>query len=60
MVRISKILLSLCVCILGSRFSFEEIGTIEVYEGKIGFIEIFPSDFGYKIRSLLKKNSVLY
>jgi hypothetical protein len=37
-------------------FSFEGIGTIEVYEGKIGFIEIFPSNFGYQIRSILKKN----
>ncbi len=41
-------------------FSFEEIGTIEVYEGKIGFVEIFPSNFGYQIRSLLKKNNISY
>lgn len=41
-------------------FTFDEIGTIEVYEGIIGFIEIFPSDFGNEVRSTLKKNNVLY
>ncbi|MBS4172802.1 hypothetical protein [Bacillus sp. FJAT-49736] len=41
-------------------FSFEGIGTIEVYEGKIGFIEIFPSNFGYQIRSILKQTNLLY
>ncbi|MFP5109533.1 hypothetical protein ACSU6B_22680 [Neobacillus sp. C211] len=41
-------------------FKFEGIGTIEVYEGKIGFVEIFPSDFGYEIRSTLKKNNLSY
>ncbi|MEH7085823.1 hypothetical protein V7139_24215 [Neobacillus drentensis] len=41
-------------------FPFEEIGTIEVYEGRIGFIEIFPSDFGYEIRTTLKKNNISY
>ena len=39
-------------------FSFEDIGTIEVYKGKIGFVEIFPSNLGYKIRSTLKKNNI--
>jgi len=41
-------------------FNFEEIGTIEVYKGKIGFVEIFPSNFGYEIRSTLKKNNISY
>lgn len=41
-------------------FAFTEIGTIEVYEGKIGFIEIFPNDFGFQVRSRLMKNNVSY
>jgi hypothetical protein len=41
-------------------FSFEGIGTIEVYEGKIDFIEIFPSSDGYKMRSILKKSGLSY
>jgi hypothetical protein len=41
-------------------FQFKGIGTIEVYEGKIGFIEIFPSDLGYKIRLILKKINISY
>ena len=41
-------------------FGFEEIGTIEVIEGKIGFVEIFPSNFGNEIRSILWKNNISY
>ncbi|KQL50490.1 hypothetical protein AN964_22805 [Heyndrickxia shackletonii] len=41
-------------------FSFEGIGTIEVYKGKIGFIEVFPSSEGYQIRSILKKEGFSY
>lgn len=41
-------------------FGFEEIGTIEVIEGKIGFVEIFPSNFGFEIRSILWKNNISY
>lgn len=29
-------------------FVFEDIGSIEVHEGKIGFIEIFPSNLGIR------------
>jgi hypothetical protein len=36
-------------------FSFEGIGTIEVYEGKIGFIEIFPSRTNLITKKILKK-----
>ena len=35
-------------------FAFEGLGTIEVSEGNIGFIEIFPSEFGHEIRSTLQ------
>jgi hypothetical protein len=41
-------------------YSFEGIGTIEVYDGKIGFIEIFPSSDGYQIRSILMKSGLSY
>lgn len=41
-------------------FQFEDIGTIEVYKGKISFIEIFPSNFGYEIRSILKESKLSY
>jgi len=41
-------------------YSFEGIGTIEVYDGKFSFIEISPSNYGYQIRSILKKNNVAY
>ncbi|MFF2755219.1 hypothetical protein ACFVR1_15880 [Psychrobacillus sp. NPDC058041] len=41
-------------------FAFEGIGTIEVIEGKIVFVEIFPSNYGYEIRSILKKYSISY
>lgn len=34
-------------------FGFEGVGTIEVFEGKIGFIEIFPSNLGFEIRSAI-------
>jgi hypothetical protein len=40
-------------------FSFGN-GTIEVYKGKIGFIEIFPSNEGYKIRTKLKEEGIFY
>lgn len=39
-------------------FVFEDIGTIEVHEGKIGFVEIFPSNLGFEIRSILRKRNV--
>lgn len=39
-------------------FNFEYIGSIDVYEGKIGYIEIFPSPFGYAIQSKLKKSGI--
>ncbi|CEG27199.1 hypothetical protein [Bacillus sp. B-jedd] len=39
-------------------FNFEDIGSIEVYEGKIGFIEIFPSQYGYSVRSKLKERGI--
>jgi hypothetical protein len=41
-------------------FQFEGIGIIEVNEGKISLVEIFPSDFGYQIRSLLKNSNLSY
>jgi hypothetical protein len=34
-------------------------GTIEVNKGRIGFIEIFPSNEGYKIRGKLKQEGIL-
>lgn len=40
-------------------FSFGN-GTIEVSKGKISFIEIFPSNEGYKIRTKLKEEGVFY
>jgi hypothetical protein len=40
-------------------FAFQN-GTIEVFKGKIGFIEIFPSNDGYKIRRKLKQEGILY
>ncbi len=33
-------------------------GTIEIHKGKIGFIEIFPSDDGYKIRNILNEKLI--
>ncbi|WP_088044599.1 hypothetical protein [Bacillus sp. EAC] len=36
-------------------YNFENKGSIEVTKGKIGFIEIFPSSFGYEIRSKIYK-----
>jgi hypothetical protein len=35
-------------------------GTIEVYQGKIGFIEIFPSSEGNKVRNKLKEAGIFY
>jgi hypothetical protein len=35
-------------------------GTIEVSKGKISFIEIFPSNEGYKIRTKLKEEGIFY
>ena len=34
--------------------------TIEVYDGKIGFIEIILSNEGYQIRTKLKENRIFY
>ncbi len=36
------------------------LGTIEVYDGKIGFIEIIPGNEGYQIRTKLKENGIFY
>jgi hypothetical protein len=36
-------------------YNFENKGSIEVAKGKIGFIEIFPSGYGYEIRSKINK-----
>lgn len=36
-------------------FAYEDIGSIGIYEDKIGFVEIFPSNLGFEIRSLIKK-----
>lgn len=36
-------------------FNFEDIGSIDVYEGKIGYIEIFPSPYGYAIQTTLEE-----
>jgi hypothetical protein len=35
-------------------------GTIEVYQGKIGFIEIFPSSEGNEVRNILKEAGIFY
>jgi hypothetical protein len=35
-------------------------GTIEVSQGKIGFIEIFPSSEGNKVRYKLKEAGIFY
>ncbi|CEG27211.1 hypothetical protein [Bacillus sp. B-jedd] len=39
-------------------FNFEGIGSIEICEGRIGFMQIFPSQYGYSIRSKLKELDV--
>lgn len=39
-------------------FNFEDMGSIDVYEGKIGHIEIFPSLYGFAIRSKLKESGI--
>lgn len=41
-------------------FNLNSIGTIEVQNGSIAFIEIFPSPEGNNIRNTLKNSGIIY